>query len=228
MNLTEKILATVKSNHGITSVEVYNQLDEAQGKNDVSSILASLYKYGRVTREPAIINKRHAFTYTWKSDTASKQPPKAVEPKKAQDNPKKPSRIDIIGQNGNDGDHYNEMPPADPVLLAMANRELNSQLEKWKEVASQIGCNTPLELRDYVERLQRESIKGVTCVTPIKQPAPPLFWLAIANGAPHSEACITEADARHEAEILALQEGEAYVCAVLAECKTVVKWKEAA
>lgn len=215
MNLTEKILATVKSNPGITSVEVYNQLDEAQGKNDVSSILASLYKYGRVTREPAVINKRNTFRYTVRDEEQGTPAPA-----------REVSRIDVIGQNGNDGLHYDSIQQESG---SQTHAELNSRIVELEQMVARSN--------EAITRLtkQRDSwqdtatqLSGRITLQPASVIAPPLFWLAIASHDHPPVSCVTEEDARREAELLALQEGEAYVCAVLAECKTIVTWKEAA
>lgn len=100
----------------------------------------------------------------------------------------------------------NDMPPADPVLLASANRMLAVRLEE---------IYAALDVQMHSEAL--EAIKSKS----IKRK--PLYW--IVAGGKHE----TEDEARAAAEKAAIDTGcNIPVCAVMAECEAVVKWKEAA
>lgn len=49
-----------------------------------------------------------------------------------------------------------------------AMQQSSERLEAWRDMAAELGCDSPYELRDYCEKLQAESIKGVTCIQPVK------------------------------------------------------------
>ncbi len=72
----------------------------------------------------------------------------------------------------------------------------------------------------------REFNKSVSAGKPAERN--PLFWLAYANNDTQSEIANTEAEARRQAELLALQEGMGFVCAVIARCESRTVWQEAA
>lgn len=137
MTITEQIIHHVKATPGLTSKCLIELIKDCESINDMSSMLSTMYRDGRLDREAAIINKRHSYRYTFRSDTPIKRPPKTVDKMakakmdtidNVSDSVRKTSRIDIIGQNGNDGEHYDALPPADPALLASANRMLSERL----------------------------------------------------------------------------------------------------
>lgn len=108
-----------------------------------------------------------------------------------------------------------DMPPADPVLLASANRMLSERLE---EIYKALDVSTHQEALDAIKLLHEIEQKPH-----VISKTTPLYW--IVAGVRHD----TEDKARQDAEKAAISSScNIPVCAVVAECKAVVQWKEAA
>lgn len=123
------------------------------------------------------------------------------------------------------------MPPADAGLLAKANRMLSERLEAIRralDVDSFDDMVPAIKLLHSIE-IDRDNIQAsLDKFSPIKQPPAPLFWMAYSKDITPSVISDTEIECRKQAELLALSDGYSFVCAVMAECESVVKWKEAA
>ena len=192
---------------------------------------------------------------------------------------KKPmSRVDIIARNGNDGDHYAEIPPADAALLASANRMLSERLagvahalrgsglpaladiddgedmqmcvaaltgayqmalaerdnclwqrDAWRNMAAAFDCSTPNELVGYIETLQRESMKGVTCISRPKERVFQGFACMVGGAEIYQDE--TAARMAAETALADFPAGQSVaVVAIVAQAENVLAplWKEAA
>lgn len=115
-----------------------------------------------------------------------------------------------------------EMPPADPVLLSSANRMLSERLE---EIYKALDVSTHREALDAIKLLHEieQQLLAEKQKPRVISKTKPLYW--IVAGAKYD----TEAEARQIAESAAIGAGcNIPVCAVVAECKAVVQWKESA
>lgn len=136
-----------------------------------------------------------------------------------------------------------EMPPADPVLLASANRMLADRLAGVAHALRGSGLwdlsfvDGNEDLQPHVAaltgayRLTRADLAAAQAVLETYETAPaqaPLFYMAYSNGVTPSVVSNSLDEARRDCENLALQDGIAYVCAVIAQCESTVTWKDAA
>lgn len=121
------------------------------------------------------------------------------------------------------------MPPADADLLAKANRMLSDRLAGVAHALRGSGLPALANI-DEGEDMQQyvAALTGAYQIVRANQ-VKPIFWLAFSgsNGISPTH-CDDEQDARKQAELLALQGGTCYVCAVMAECAAEIVWKEAA
>lgn len=118
------------------------------------------------------------------------------------------------------------MPPADDSLLASANRMLSDRLAGVAHALRGSGLPALANIDDGEDMQQHVAALTGAYQMALANRAKPLFWAVFGGNA--KIHCDDEQDARKQAELLALQDGAGYVCAVVAECTAEVTWKEAA
>lgn len=117
----------------------------------------------------------------------------------------------------------------DVAALTGAFQIALAELDGWDRIAASFGCATRGELVGHIETLQRESIKGVTCISrPV--PRPPMGYACMVGGA---EIYPDETAARMAAETALIDfpaGGRVAVVAIVASAENVIAplWKEAA